>query len=136
MTQRKRDNPGWNDAAGVSLNNPFAALAARSAPATVDVPDAATPAATPQPSPAHAVATPAKAVVRYERKGRGGKAVTVIAQLGVPAQRLDELCAEARKKLGCGGTVEDVDIVLQGDQRERAAAWLQALGVRKVTVAG
>ncbi|HZI02954.1 MAG TPA: translation initiation factor, partial [Archangium sp.] len=36
--------------------------------------------------------------------------------------------------LGCGGTVEGETLVLQGDQRERLPALLEARGVRRVTV--
>lgn len=138
MSNRNRPNPGWNDAAGTTLNNPFAALAARVAPAAAQ--DAKTPeavAAVASPGDeGTAPSVPARALVRFERKGRGGKVVTVLAQLDVPAVRLEQLCGEARRALGCGGTVEGAEIVLQGDQRDRAAAWLKGLGVRKVTVAG
>jgi len=32
--------------------------------------------------------------------------------------------------MGCGGTVEGDDILLQGDQTDKASAWLSAKGVR------
>ena len=41
-------------------------------------------------------------------------------------------CAEAA--LGCGGTVVDERLVLQGDQRKRLPALLPARGVKKVTI--
>ncbi len=77
---------------------------------------------------------PARAVVRMERKGRGGKEVTVVEQLDLAPRELDGWLKELKAALGCGGTVEGSSLVLQGDQRKRIAPVLAALGVRKVTV--
>ena len=77
---------------------------------------------------------PARAVVRMERKGRGGTEVTVVEQLGLPARELDAWLKALKQSLGCGGTVDAATLVLQGDQRERLPALLEARGVRKVTV--
>ncbi|HEY0253649.1 MAG TPA: translation initiation factor, partial [Kofleriaceae bacterium] len=62
---------------------------------------------------------PARAVVRMERKQRGGKEVTVIEKLGLPAKELEVWCKQLKQTLGCGGTVEADTIVLQGDFRPR-----------------
>ena len=77
---------------------------------------------------------PARAVVRYERKGRGGKEVTVIEQLELEDKELDAWLKGMKQALGCGGTREGEALVLQGDQRERARGWLEGKGVRKVSV--
>ena len=77
---------------------------------------------------------PARAVVRYERKGRGGKEATVIEQLGLSATDLETWCRELKRALGCGGAVEGASIALAGDQRGRLPALLEARGVRRVTV--
>lgn len=77
---------------------------------------------------------PARAVVRYERKGRGGKEATVIEQLGLSAGDLETWCRELKRALGCGGAVEQTAIALAGDQRGRLPALLEARGVRRVTV--
>lgn len=77
---------------------------------------------------------PARAVVRLERKGRGGKEVTVIEHLELPVEQRAEWLTALKTALGCGGAVEGVALVLQGDQRERAAKWLGKRGVKKVTV--
>jgi translation initiation factor 1 len=85
--------------------------------------------------PMPAIATPpARAVVRYERKHRGGKEVTLVEKLGLSADDLDRWCRELKQALGCGGTVEQDAIVLQGDQRKRMPALLEKRGVAKVTV--
>ncbi len=77
---------------------------------------------------------PRRAVVRYERKGRGGKEATVIEQLALsPGERAEWLLG-LKQALGCGGTLEDEALVLQGDQRARVRAWLEARGVGRISV--
>jgi translation initiation factor 1 len=77
---------------------------------------------------------PARAVVRMERKGRGGKEVTVIEQLELKPADLEVWLKALKNALGCGGALEGATLVLQGDQRKRLPALLTARGVRKVTV--
>ena len=113
--------------------SPFAGLAAlRDAlpPAPAPAPGSA-----PAPAPAPAPRGPARAVVRYERAGRRGKEATVIEKLGLRPAELEAWCKALKQALGCGGAVDGEAIVLQGDQRTRAAPLLEARGVRKVTVA-
>ena len=77
---------------------------------------------------------PPRAVVRLERKGRGGKEVTVVEQLELPPRELEAWLADLRRALGCGGVEEEGGLVLQGDHRRRLAEWLRARGVRRVSV--
>src|SRR5262245_3826469 len=86
------------------------------------------------PSPSATPAKPARAVVRMERKGRGGKEVTVVEKLGLGDKELEAWCRELKQALGCGGAVDGDAIVLQGDLRARVPAVLTAKGVAKVTV--
>jgi translation initiation factor 1 len=143
-------------------HNPFAALRAEAAPSgpthsapTRDTTKAPSPpgasAAAPAPEPAtsaRAATTsapaatppaagkgPARAVVRMERKGRGGKEVTIIDKLELAPAAREQWLKALKQSLGTGGVLEGEDLVLQGDHRDRAAAWLEARGVRKVTVA-
>jgi translation initiation factor 1 len=74
-------------------------------------------------------------VVRFERKGRGGKAVTVVEKLDLAPPELEAWLGELKRALGCGGAVEGDALVLQGDLRARVGALLELRGVRKVTVA-
>jgi translation initiation factor 1 len=78
---------------------------------------------------------PARAVVRMERAGRGGRTVTVVEKLGLRAIELEAWLSELKRGLGCGGVVEGAALVLQGDTRERVGEWLERRGVKKVTVA-
>lgn len=75
---------------------------------------------------------PARAVVRMERKGRGGKEVTVVEGLTLPAKELERWLKALKGALGCGGVVEGDSLVLQGDHRDRVPALLEERGVRKV----
>lgn len=109
------------------FHNPFAALQG----VRKDLP--AGPAAAKAP-PAPAPKGPARAVVRMERKGRGGKEVTVIEQLGLAPRELERWLKLLKQTLGCGGVVEGQALVLQGDHRDRTPAALEKLGVRRVTV--
>ncbi len=107
-------------------SSPFAAL---------DALRAALPPGPPKPPP-KLVETkpPVRAVVRYERKGRGGKEVTVVEKLALPAKELEAWCSDLKAAMGCGGFVDEESIVLQGDLRTRLPAALSAKGVGKVTV--
>jgi translation initiation factor 1 len=105
--------------------NPFAALEALR-----DRLPKAPPAAAPEPQHRG----PARAVVRLERKQRGGKEVTVIEKLALPQKELERWCRELKQALGCGGAVDGEAIVLQGDLRQRLPAVLTARGVVRVTV--
>lgn len=77
---------------------------------------------------------PARAVVRMERKGRGGKEVTIVDKLGLRERELEAWCRDLKHALGCGGSVDGDTIVLQGDLRARIASVLEAKGVARVTV--
>ncbi len=75
-----------------------------------------------------------KVVVKKERKGHGGKTVTLVA--GIAPAFLDELCGELKRALGCGARVEDGCVVLQGELVERAVALLEKKGARRVVRGG
>jgi translation initiation factor 1 len=77
---------------------------------------------------------PARAVIRTERKHRGGKEVTIVDHLNLPARELETWCRALKQALGCGGSVENATIVLQGDLRTRLPDLLTKRGVGKVTI--
>lgn len=66
-------------------------------------------------------AVPAKVVakLRMEKKGRGGKTVSVVYDLPNNAAFLKDLCQELKRACGTGGAVAGNTIELQGDQRDR-----------------
>jgi len=68
-----------------------------------------------------------KVVLRYERAGRGGKEVTLLEGQWIESQEArvrDLLLGDLKKALGTGGALEGRAIVLQGDRRDAAKAWL------------
>lgn len=118
---------GWTDQADTQLNNPFAALQGLSV-SSGEAEQAPEP--TPSADPSGDLATPKRAVIRFERKGRGGKTVTVVSHLNLGEDALAAWSKKLRQALGCGGRVEGDEIVLQGDLRERVKAELTRQGVR------
>jgi translation initiation factor 1 len=73
------------------------------------------------------------AKLRMEKKGRGGKMVTVIDGLPRNDAFLKELAQELKRTCGTGGTVVDGGIELHGDLRDRVRV---ALGQKGFTVKG
>jgi translation initiation factor 1 len=98
----------------------------------------------PSPGPESAPAAPAggaldfggarKLVVRRERKGRGGKTATVVEGIRVSPSALERMARELRRALGCGASVEDGCLVVQGDQVARVERWLVERGAPRVVV--
>lgn len=90
---------------------------------------------------APAVSTPVKKRGRVElrrlKAGKGGKIVTEISNFAaISPQELEQFTLSLKKLCGVGGTLKDRTIELQGDQRERAAAWLQERGFTPVRAGG
>jgi translation initiation factor 1 len=70
-----------------------------------------------------------------DRKGRGGKGVTLVAGVPGSADVLTKLTSELKRLCGTGGTVRGEVIELQGDVRERVKVELERRGYR-VKIAG
>jgi len=126
--KHKPPNKVPTDAPTTLTHSPFAKLTDL-APATAPTPPKPPP---PASTADRALPVPARAVVRYERTGRGGREVTLIKQLALRPRDLEAYLKALKKGLGCGGVLEDSALVLQGDQRDRVIAWLSARGVAKV----
>ena len=70
------------------------------------------------------------ASIRREKQGRGGKTVTVIRDLRLTPDDLKALAKDLKATCGSGGTVKEGTIEIQGDQREKVANRLKALGYK------
>jgi translation initiation factor 1 len=119
-------------------HNPFAALKATGLPAGSGNrnPDTAK-----APPPKSGRETPAKnrgrVDIRRETGGRGGKTVTVVdGFVGIGLPEKEQLAKKMRAACGCGGTVKEGAIEIQGDQRETIARILSEAGFRPVFAGG
>ncbi len=76
-------------------------------------------------------------VVRIMRqtKGRKGSGVCLITGLPSAGTELEKLAKQLKQRCGCGGTVKDGVIEIQGDHRETLLQELTKLGYR-VKLAG
>ena len=116
-------------------HNPFAALGGLG---LSNLP--AGPAAQPQ-AKSEAASAPAKNRGRVDvlrsTAGRGGKTVTVAKNFtGIGLPEKEALCKKMRSAAGCGGTVKDGQIEIQGDQREVVARVLTEAGFLAVMAGG
>ncbi|MCA9922230.1 MAG: hypothetical protein KC419_06800 [Anaerolineales bacterium] len=68
--------------------------------------------------------------IRREKKGRGGKTVTVVMDLQLTPDDLKALGKKLKQQCGTGGAVKDGNIEIQGDHREKVADALQKLGYK------
>ena len=68
------------------------------------------------------------AKLRMEKKGRGGKTVTVIYGLPNNADFLKTLCSDLKKSCGCGGATTEDGVELQGELRNRVRPLLEKRG--------
>src|SRR5713226_5566649 len=68
------------------------------------------------------------AKLRVEKKGRGGKTVTVVDGLPRNASFLKDLCQDLKRACGTGGAVGDGAVELQGDLRDRVRELLMEKG--------
>ena len=75
--------------------------------------------------------------IRRTTAGRGGKTVTMVTGFtGIGRPEKESLARQMRNACGCGGTVKDGDIEIQGDQREKIAQILTDAGFRPVFAGG
>jgi len=68
------------------------------------------------------------AKMRMEKKGRGGKTVTVIYGLPDNSEFLKNLCSDLKKACGCGGAATEDGVELQGELRDRVRPILEKKG--------
>ena len=72
-----------------------------------------------------------------QKAGRGGKTVTVITNfVGIGLPEKESLAKKMQKACGCGGTVKEGHIEIQGDKREQCAQILTEAGFRPVFAGG
>ena len=108
-------------------HNPFAKLRADGKPAQPSAREIANPSKSPLSVPTGRV------IVRREKKGHGGKTVTIAEGEGLLGADLATLARDAAKALGTGARTEDGTLVVQGDQADRLVAWLGQRGFGSIS---
>jgi translation initiation factor 1 len=71
-----------------------------------------------------------------EAKGRKGKTVTLIKGFKGVVNDLEILGGEIKRFCGTGGTVKDMEIIIQGDFREKIIRFLSEKGYRTKKAGG
>jgi translation initiation factor 1 len=104
------------------LNAAFAGLDVPNLPAGPEAPA--------QPAPALPVWKLGRVVLRRELARRGGKTVIVIHDFAshLPLSVIESTAKKLRQACGCGGTVRDRTIEIQGDQPGKIRAFLESEG--------
>lgn len=69
-------------------------------------------------------------IVTIDRKGRGGKQVTLVSGFVGTDEDLADLGRTLKTKCGVGGSAKNGEIVLQGDFRDRVTSLLKDMGYR------
>ena len=112
--------------------NPFAGLSSEGLPAGTE-------------SPAHKTASArsgrpkdrGRVDILRSTAHRGGKTVTVVKNfVGIGLPEKEQLAKQMQKSCGCGGTVKDGRIEIQGDKRDEVARILTEAGFRPVFAGG
>lgn len=68
--------------------------------------------------------------VMLERKGRGGKDVTIVHNFIGSQDDKEELTKKLKTYCGTGGSAKDGEIVIQGDQRDKVVKYLLEKGFK------
>lgn len=71
-----------------------------------------------------------KLAISYEKKGRGGKQVTIISGFNIDSEELNNVAATLKRKLGTGGSARGGEILIQGDRRNDVKTQLTAMGFK------
>ena len=82
----------------------------------------------PDPGPAVPVFRKQRLIVTIDRRRRAGKQVTLVSGFSGSDEELASLGRKLKTRLGVGGSVDDGEILLQGDVRDKVVAFLTEMG--------
>ena len=74
--------------------------------------------------------------VRKEKKGRGGKTVTIVEGYQGNPQTLEQLCKKVKQQCGVGGSVNQKTFIIQGDKADQVVKILikEGYNAKKTTM--
>ena len=77
-----------------------------------------------------------KLFVRKEKKGRGGKTVTVVEGYQGNPMVLEKLCKKVKQQCGVGGSVQNKTFIIQGDKANQVVKILikEGYNAKKATM--
>ncbi len=65
-----------------------------------------------------------------DKKGRKGKAATIVCGFTFDDGKVEEIAGRLKKRLGTGGSARGGEILIQGDKRSEVEAALKAMGLK------
>jgi len=138
MSSNKKISLDGGNSLGQSAFSSLDALKSSLPPGPVSSPSvsAAEPSRSKEPLPAPQKNRGRVDIVR-STAGRGGKTVTLVQGfVGIGQPEKEALAKKMQKRCGCGGTVKEGHIEIQGDKREEIAEILKEAGFRPVFAGG
>lgn len=130
MAKKRTDRSGSGP---TSSNNPFADALANAL--GVDAPTFSERVAWDEDDPLHEGNGSKWVHMAFEKKGRGGKTVTVL-NFQNPGIDPVEWSKKLKARLGVGGSVDEASILLQGDVRTKLESYLQTEGFSVKRIGG
>lgn len=70
-------------------------------------------------------------IVRLDNKNRGGKTVTLVEGFVGNEADIQDVGKKIKTFCGTGGSVKDGEIIIQGDNRDKALQWLLKNGYQR-----
>lgn len=74
--------------------------------------------------------------IHLEKKGRGGKTVSIIKGIKGSETEIEDLLRSIKNHCGTGGSFKAEQLIIQGDQREKILDYLKKLGYHNVKKSG
>lgn len=71
-----------------------------------------------------------KLKVLLDKKHRAGKEVTLVTGFTGTVEDLEQLGKSLKTTCGCGGSVKNGEIIVQGDNRDKIMIWLKNKGYK------
>lgn len=68
--------------------------------------------------------------VILDKKGRKGKTATIIEGFSCTEEELEKIASDLKKQLGTGGSVRDMEILIQGDRKNEISDILKKQGYK------